>query len=168
MLTRIGLTLEDHSEGVRVYRNKFLRLRPLDVEVGRYPLFCTDLQPILVALLGVANGESRVVEGLYGPDRFQYVPQLQKMGAQMKIRGNSALVSGIRQYVNAEIRATDIRGGAAVVLAALSAEGKSHIQAIHHIDRGYENFEHKLQRLGADITRVGDLSQDECRTRDRH
>jgi UDP-N-acetylglucosamine 1-carboxyvinyltransferase len=153
VLSAMGLVLEKCSDGVRVYRERSARLRPLDVRTGRYPLFYTDLQPILTALLALAEGRSTVTETLYGSNRFQYVPQLRRMGAQIDTQDNAALISGVRLYEGAEVRATDIRAGAALTLAALSAEGRSVIHDIHHIDRGYENYEHKLRQLGASIVR---------------
>jgi UDP-N-acetylglucosamine 1-carboxyvinyltransferase len=135
VLGRIGLEFEKEADGLRIYCQKLSRLRPMNVNVGRYPLFYTDLQPILVALLGLADGESKVTEKLYGSNRFQYVSQLQNMGANIGVHNDTAVISGILNYKGARVWATDIRAGAALVLAALAAEGTSYVYDIHHIDQ---------------------------------
>lgn len=120
-----------------------------------YPGFPTDLQPLAGTLLSVASGTSYLTEAVW-ENRFQYIPELEKFGANIKIDGNTATFEGVKKLAAAKAECTDLRGGAAMVMAALMAEGTSEIHNLKHVDRGYENFEEKLRSLGADIKRVNE------------
>ena len=123
------------------------------VETGPHPQFPTDMQAQMVALLSVANGSSSVVENIF-ESRYRYVLEMHKMGARIKVDNNTAHIEGIRMLHGASVRAEDLRGGAALVLSALGAQGVSTVRDVHHIDRGYESMEKVLCTLGADIKRV--------------
>lgn len=129
-------------------------LKAVRVETAPHPGFPTDLQPILAAVLCHAEGESIIREQIF-ENRFGYINELKKLGAAIQIRDNCAIIKGSRQndWRGAKLAAADLRAGAALVLAALSAEGESEITGVHYIDRGYEDLVGKLRRLGADIKR---------------
>jgi len=118
-----------------------------------YPGYPTDLHPPIAVLLSVAEGISTVTEGVWDL-RFQYVDELKRMGANIKVEGRIALIEGVARLSGAPIKATDLRAGAAMVIAGLMAEGQTEVNDITYIDRGYEDFEGKLRSLGGDITRV--------------
>lgn len=129
-------------------------IKPVDIiRTSPYPGFPTDVQSILMSLLAVADGTSILVENIF-ENRFKYVDELARMGADIKVDGKMAVVKGVKRLTGANTVAMDLRGGAALVVAALCAEGKSEIDSIGHIERGYENLAENLRALGADITRV--------------
>ena len=128
-------------------------LRSVDVKTLPYPGFPTDLQSPMMALLTLAQGTSVVTETVF-ENRFMHVDELRRMGAQIKIEGHCAVVSGRERLMGAPVNATDLRGGAAMVLAGLSAQGKTQVGSIYHIDRGYWHFVEKLKNLGANIKRT--------------
>ncbi len=128
-------------------------LNAVEVQTLQYPGFPTDLQAAFVALLTQAQGVSVVHERVYD-DRLQYVGEIRKMGADIHVSGQTARISGPRRLQGARVRATDIRAGAALIIAGLSAEGTTEIGDIHHVNRGYEQFDAKLNGLGARITRI--------------
>ncbi|MBE7047973.1 MAG: UDP-N-acetylglucosamine 1-carboxyvinyltransferase [Ruminococcaceae bacterium] len=132
-------------EGVSTYEGVQIKTQP-------YPGFPTDMQPQIVALLSVAKGTSLVTEGVWD-NRFQYVSELHRMGANIRVDGKTAFVTGVDHLEGAPVRATDLRGGAGVVIAGLMAQGITEITELEHIDRGYENLVEKFQALGADIQR---------------
>ena len=115
-----------------------------------YPGFPTDMQPQITVVLGLSEGTSIVTESIF-ENRFKYVDELIRMGANIKVEGNTAIIDGVEKYTGAGIAAPDLRAGAALVLAALSAEGESIVDNIRYIQRGYEDFDIKLRSLGADI-----------------
>ena len=125
------------------------------VKTAAYPGFPTDCQAILTAALLRAEGESRIEETVF-EDRFHHVPELRKLGAKLEIHHNTVHISGVRTLSGAKLTARDLRGGAALVLAAMQAEGESHVTGLEHIDRGYERFAEKLRALGANIERCFD------------
>ncbi len=129
------------------------RLQPVDVATLPYPGVATDYKPLVVTLLSVAEGASIVTENLY-PGRFRYVDELRRMGADIRTEGHHAVVSGVPRLSGAQVRAPDIRAGAALVLAGLRADGETLIASAHHVDRGYEDLAGKLASLGADVARV--------------
>ncbi len=131
------------------------KLNALNIVTQPYPGFPTDLQAIAMALLTTADGISIITESLY-ENRFMHVSELAKMGAQIHQERNNALITGVKKLQGANLRATDLRAGAALVIAAMAAEGVSTVENLNHIDRGYEHFEQKLKALGADITRFDD------------
>lgn len=129
------------------------RLDALNFITQPYPGFPTDLQSLAMALLSTANGVSVVTESLY-ENRFMHISELWKMGANIRQSKNHAIIKGVEQLVGAQVQSTDLRAGAALVVAGLAASGVSTVGCLHHIDRGYEKFVEKLNALGADVKRV--------------
>ena len=127
--------------------------KPFSFSTGPYPLFPTDLQAQTMSLLTVCNGKSVVVENVF-ENRFTHVSSLIDMGADIKIKGKRASISGVNKLKGANVSANDLRGGAALVLAGLNAEGQTIVNNISHIERGYYDFDKKLNSLGADITKI--------------
>ena len=126
----------------------------LPVTTGPYPDFATDNQSLVCAILSLAKGESIINEKMHD-NRFMHVPELVRMGANIRLIDNThALIVGVDQLKGATVMASDLRGGAALVVAALAAEGYSTVQRVYHIDRGYYHLEDKLRSLGADIERI--------------
>ena len=122
---------------------------------GVHPGFPTDLQAQWIALMSIAKGSSIVTDSIYH-DRFAHVPELNRLGANIFLEKNSAIVKGVRKLKGAQVMSTDIRASASLVIAALMAEGRSEISRVYHIDRGYESIEQKFQSLGAEIYRESD------------
>jgi UDP-N-acetylglucosamine 1-carboxyvinyltransferase len=151
-LKEAGVKIEEHIEGVRVRSGGVPKA--VDIKTLPYPGFPTDMQAQLMALMTVANGTSVVTETVF-ENRFMHVDELKRMGANIKIEGRSAIVEGVASLTGCPVKATDLRAGAALILAGLAASGKTEIGCIHHIDRGYERVVEKFRGLGADITRVG-------------
>lgn len=131
------------------------RLQPVNIVTQPYPGFPTDLQSLAIAILSTANGVSIVTESLY-ENRFMQVPELCRMGADIHHERNHAIITGVKKLTGAHIKASDLRAGASLIIAALMADGYSEIENLHHIDRGYEDFESKFQKLGAEIVRYND------------
>lgn len=129
------------------------RLRPVDVTTLPYPGFPTDLQAQMTALMCVTPGISVITEKIY-PDRFMHLAELARMGAQLKLEGNSAIVQGRGSLKGAPVMASDLRASAALLLAGLAAEGTTEVTRIYHIDRGYERIDAKLRKLGAEVRRL--------------
>jgi len=128
------------------------RLSSTHIETMPYPDFPTDMQSVFVGLLSVSKGTSVVIENIF-ENRYKYVKEIQKMGGKISIEGRNAKITGVRKLKGTEVSATDLRGGAAAVVAALAAKGKTKVDNIEHILRGYENLDKKLNSLGAKITR---------------
>ena len=147
-LYEIGAVVEEYDDSVRVIGKDIIR--PTHVRTLPYPGFPTDMQPQMAVALALADGTSTVTENLF-ENRFKYVDELTKMGANIKVESNVAVFEGISGYTGAEINALDLRAGAALVVAGIAAEGYTTIESIHFIKRGYEMFEKKLQKLGAKI-----------------
>ena len=152
-LKEVGCQVEESDDAVRVAATR--RLSNTHVKTLPYPGFPTDMQPQITVLLGLANGTSIVTESIF-ESRFKYVDELTRMGAQIKVEGNTAIIDGVDHFTGTRIIAPDLRAGAALVIAALAAEGRSDIHDIRYIERGYEDFPEKLRALGADIRRVDD------------
>ncbi len=150
-LVEVGVTVKQNDDSVQVIADK--RLGSAIVKTLPYPGFPTDLQPLIATLLTVSDGTSSVTEAVWD-NRFQYIPELEKFGAKLKINGNTVTIDGIENLKGCKAESTDLRGGAAMVMAALMAEGCSEIGTLKYIDRGYEEFESKLTALGADIKRI--------------
>ena len=151
-LERAGAIIEEYDEAIRVTRTG--PMQPTNVKTMPHPGFPTDMQPLMTVLLSLAEGTSIITEGIW-ENRFRYVDELVRMGANIQVDGRVAVVEGVHELQSAPLRASDLRAGAALVVAALTANGKSEIEEIAHIERGYENIVDKLQALGADIRRVG-------------
>ena len=150
-LEEIGCQIETSDEAVRVTANK--RLLNTHVKTLPYPGFPTDMQPQFSTLLTLAEGTSIVTDDIFD-NRFRYVGELRKMGADISVDGKVAVIQGVGGLKGAPVIATDLRAGAAMVIAGLAAEGTTEIDNIFYIERGYENIDDKLRELGADITRV--------------
>jgi len=151
-LTTAGATVEVFDDGFRVVMNS--RPRAVDIVTLPYPGFPTDLQPQFIALNAIAEGSALVTENLFEA-RFRFVNELARLGADVRIDGHHAMVRGRAQLSGAPVEATDVRAGAGLVLAGLVADGVTTVTEVHHIDRGYAHLVEDLQRLGADIRRVG-------------
>ncbi len=130
-------------------------IKPANVKTLPYPGFPTDMQPQIVALLAAGKGTSVVTESVW-ESRFQHVDELRRMGADVTISGRNAIIKGVETLTGTTVRATDLRGGAGMVIAALMAKGETKITDIQYIDRGYEMMEEKFRNLGADITRINE------------
>lgn len=150
-LEECGVEVLEETDGVRVKAEG--RPRPVAVKTLPFPGFPTDLQPQMTSLLSLAQGTSIVTETMY-ENRFTHVPELQRMGASIRIEGRNAIIDGVKGLGGAKVMASDIRAGAALVLAGLAAEGVTEVLRIYHIDRGYESFEKKLRGVGAGIERL--------------
>ncbi|MBQ9926488.1 MAG: UDP-N-acetylglucosamine 1-carboxyvinyltransferase [Lachnospiraceae bacterium] len=150
-LMEIGCEVEESDDAVRVVAAK--PLTHTHVKTLPYPGFPTDMQPQITVALGLSKGTSIVTESIF-ENRFKYVDELTRMGANIKVEGNTAIIDGVSKYTGASITAPDLRAGAALVTAALAAEGISTIDDIKFIERGYEDFPQKLQSLGAQIEKV--------------
>jgi len=150
LLREAGATVETTLRGVAVSMDR--RPHAVDVATAVYPGFPTDLQAQIMALLAVSEGTGTVTETIYY-DRFTHVPELQRLGADIRLEGNAASVRGVPSLFGARVMSTDIRASAGLILAALVAEGSTAISRIYHIDRGYEAIEEKLRGAGADIRR---------------
>lgn len=151
-LRAAGAEIEEHPEGIRV-RGSGERPRPLGIHTSPFPGFPTDLQAQFMAMLTVASGTSVIREGIY-PDRFKHAFELLRLGADITVEDGTAVVRGVEKLKGAPVMATDLRASAALVLAGLIAEGKTLVDRIYHLDRGYERFEEKLAALGARIRRI--------------
>ena len=151
-LTTAGATVEVLDDGFRVVMDS--RPRAVDIVTLPYPGFPTDLQPQFIALNAIAEGSALVTENLFEA-RFRFVNELARLGADVRIDGHHAMVRGREQLSGAPVEATDVRAGAGLVLAGLVADGVTTVTEVHHIDRGYAHFVENLQRLGADIRRLG-------------
>ena len=150
-LVQAGATIERFEDGVRVDRTK--PILPVDIQTLPYPGFPTDMQAQFMALMAVAEGASMISENVF-ENRFMFADEIGRMGADIRIEGHHAYVKGGARLSGAPVKSTDLRGGAALVLAGLIADGETIISDIHHIDRGYENFCGKLQSVGAQVERV--------------
>ncbi len=152
-LQEIGCMLYEGDDSIRVVSTG--NLLPTTVKTMAYPGFPTDLQPQMTALLCAANGTSILTENVW-ENRFQYINELKRLGGNITVEGRVAVVEGVRQLMGAEVNATDLRAGAALVIAGLAAKGTTTIGNVKYIDRGYEKIEHKLRAIGADVKRVGE------------
>ena len=150
-LEEIGCIVEEFDDAVRVCANG--KLRRTNVKTLPYPGYPTDMQPQITVTLALAEGTSIVTESIF-ENRFKYADELTKMGASIKVEGNSAIINGVNKLSGARVSAPDLRAGAALVIAGLAAEGFTIVDDIVYIQRGYENFEQKLRSLGAEIEKV--------------
>jgi UDP-N-acetylglucosamine 1-carboxyvinyltransferase len=150
-LIEVGCQVEEFDDAVRVISNGVMN--HTQVTTLPYPGFPTDMQPQMSVLLGIAQGTSTVTESIF-ENRFKYVDELTRMGANIKVESNIAIIAGVEKYTGARVSAPDLRAGAALVIAGLAAEGITIVDDIYYIERGYEHFEEKLAGLGAQIERV--------------
>ncbi len=152
-LRKVGVTVEEYDESVHVYVEGPLMRTTLKTQP--HPGFPTDMQPQFSTLLTLAEGASIVTDDIFD-NRFRYVSELRRMGAEITVEGTTAMIQGVESLSGANVRASDLRAGAALVIAGMAASGTTVVENIFHIERGYENIETKLLGLGADIKRVTD------------
>lgn len=150
-LIEMGITVDELDDAVRVYTKK--RPTKANIKTQPYPGFPTDMQPQMAVLLSIAEGTSILTENVWD-NRFQYVNELKKLGAEIKIEGRSAIIEGVEKLYGSPLNSTDLRGGAAMIIAGLCADGITEVHCLEHVDRGYEKIEDKLRALGAKIERV--------------
>jgi len=150
-LDEMNVKVAEWEDSIRVMADE--PLKAVNVKTMAYPGFPTDLQPQIATLLAVCNGTSVLTENVW-ENRYQYMDELRKMGANVDIEGRKATIHGIKNFHGAAVTATDLRAGAAMILAALAAEGETVIDGVRYIDRGYEHVEDKFNAMGADITRI--------------
>ncbi|MGH9296328.1 MAG: UDP-N-acetylglucosamine 1-carboxyvinyltransferase, partial [Acidimicrobiales bacterium] len=150
-LGAIGVRCVPTSGGILASSNG--ELTSVDISTLPYPGVATDYKPALVALLSVASGVAIVSENVFA-GRFRYVDELQRMGARISTEGHHVVVRGVNRLSGARVRATDIRAGAALVIAGLVAEGETEVAGAEHVDRGYEDLAGRLRALGADVERL--------------
>ena len=148
-----GGTVEQLGDGIRVTANG--ATKPLSLSTAPFPAFPTDMQAQFMAMLALADGTSLLTETIF-ENRYMHVPELSRMGADIEVRGRSAVVRGVDHLVGAPVMATDLRASMSLVLAGLAARGETQVNRVYHLDRGYERLEEKLSAVGADIERVGD------------
>jgi len=147
-LMEMGCEVSEFDDAVRVVAKH--RMQPTKVKTLPYPGFPTDMQPQIAAALALADGTSIVTESIF-ENRFKYMDELARMGANVKVEGNIAVIDGVKRFTGAEVSAPDLRAGAALVMAGLAADGCSVVEDVEYIMRGYEDFEGKLRELGAEI-----------------
>jgi UDP-N-acetylglucosamine 1-carboxyvinyltransferase len=150
-LKEAGLTLVADADGIKVKGGG--KLKSVDVTTLPYPGFPTDLQAQMMVLMAVAEGVSIITETIF-ENRFMHAQELNRMGADIRLEGNRAVVRGVGQLSGAPVMASDLRASVALILAGLVAKGKTEISRVYHLDRGYEHIEQKLSKLGAHIERV--------------
>lgn len=152
-LSEMGLQYEFDSNGLFVVKSKIENMIGIQVTTMPYPGFPTDLQSPLMALMCLAKGNSEIKETIF-ENRFMHVPELNRMGANIIVEKNIAIIKGIKEFSAAKVMASDLRAGAALVLAALKSDGQTIVNRIYHIDRGYEYLEEKLRSIGGNISRI--------------
>ena len=148
-----GVEIIEEGNNLRVRSNG--RLKAVDIKTMPYPGFPTDMQAQFMALMTVAEGTSVFTETVF-ENRFMHADELRRMGANIKIDGRNAIVEGVSRLTGCKVKATDLRAGAALIVAALAAEGQTEITELQYIDRGYEDLIEKFQTIGADIVRISD------------
>jgi UDP-N-acetylglucosamine 1-carboxyvinyltransferase len=151
ILKNIGAKIKIKKDEIHITGNK--KIKCMNIKTAPYPGFPTDLQAQIMVLLCLANKKSLIKEDIF-ENRFMHVAELNRMGAQISINGNKAQVRGNVNFTAAELMATDLRASVSLILAALTSSGKSVINRIYHLDRGYENIEKKLKKVGAKIKRI--------------
>jgi len=152
-LTDAGLAVETVADGIRVSADG--AIRPLSLSTAPFPAFPTDMQAQFMAMLALAEGTSLLTETIF-ENRYMHVPELARMGADIEVRGRSAVVRGVKGLIGAPVMATDLRASMSLILAGLAAKGETQVHRVYHLDRGYERLEEKLQAVGADIERVSE------------
>lgn len=148
-----GMTIEQRRDAVFVSATD--GIGPLTLSTAPYPGFATDMQAQFMAMLCRANGTSVLTETIF-ENRYMHVPELARMGADITVKGRSAVVKGVDHLIGAPVMATDLRASMSLILAGLAADGETEVNRVYHLDRGYERLEEKLQAVGADIERLGD------------
>ncbi len=152
VLREAGVEVDAESRGLRIKRDRKQRLQPVDFTTEPFPGFPTDLQAQAMALLCFADGESHIRETIF-ENRFMHAPELARLGAQIAVHGNEAVVTGVERLVGAPVMATDLRASVSLVVAGLAAEGETTVNRVYHLDRGFEGLEAKFRACGARIER---------------
>jgi UDP-N-acetylglucosamine 1-carboxyvinyltransferase len=152
-LVEAGVSVTPTKDGVRVASDG--KLKPLTLSTAPYPGFATDMQAQFMAMLCMATGASVLTETIF-ENRYMHVPELARMGADIQVRGRTAVVRGVDKLVGAPVMATDLRASMSLILAGLAADGETSVGRVYHLDRGYERLEEKLSAVGADIERASD------------
>jgi UDP-N-acetylglucosamine 1-carboxyvinyltransferase len=148
-----GLTVQEHKRGIKVSGEG--ALNPLTLSTAPFPGFATDMQAQFMAMLTKADGASVLTETIF-ENRYMHVPELARMGADIQVKGRTAVVRGVDRLAGAPVMATDLRASMSLIIAGLAAEGETQVNRVYHLDRGYERLEEKLSAVGADIERVSD------------
>lgn len=151
VLREAGVEVDAQARGLRIRRNGG-RLAPVDFETAPFPGFPTDLQAQVMAMLCLADGQSRIRETIF-ENRFMHAPELARLGAQIAVHGNEAVVTGVERLIGAPVMATDLRASVSLVIAGLAAEGETIVNRVYHLDRGFERLEAKLTACGAQVAR---------------
>lgn len=151
-LREAGVEVDAEGRGLRIKRDPKQRLNAVDFDTAPFPGFPTDLQAQAMALMCVADGRSRIRETIF-ENRFMHAPELARLGAQIAVQGNEAIVTGVEKLIGAPVMATDLRASVSLVVAGLAAEGETVVNRVYHLDRGFENLEAKLAECGAQIER---------------
>jgi UDP-N-acetylglucosamine 1-carboxyvinyltransferase len=154
VLVQAGTTVTPTNEGIRIARNGS-GLMPVDVTTAPFPGFPTDLQAQLMALMTRAKGTSRITETIF-ENRFMHVQELARLGARIRLDGDTATIEGVERLKGAPVMATDLRASVSLVIAGLAAEGETTVNRVYHLDRGFEKLEEKLGACGAAISRISD------------
>jgi UDP-N-acetylglucosamine 1-carboxyvinyltransferase len=152
-LRESGMEIESDGDGVEVVGTR--RIRSVDIKTQPYPGFPTDMQAQFMVLMCLARGLSVISETIF-ENRFIHVSELQRMGADIRIQENAAIIQGVESLSGAPVMATDLRASASLILAGLAAEGVTEVSRVYHLDRGYEGLDKKLAKLGANIKRVNE------------
>lgn len=152
-LEEAGVTVEERGDALHVSAAN--GINPLELATAPYPGFATDMQAQFMALLALAEGTSVLTETIF-ENRYMHVPELARMGADIRVTGRTAVVRGVDKLIGAPVMATDLRASMSLILAGLAAEGETQVARVYHLDRGYERLEEKLSAVGADIERVSD------------
>mgnify|MGYP003324516579 CR=1 FL=1 len=150
ILKKIGAKIKVNRDKINIVGNK--KIKNLEIKTAPYPGFPTDLQAQMMALMSLANGNSQIKENIF-ENRFMHVPELNRLGAKIRVKKDVAFISGSRNFKGAQVMASDLRASVSLVLAALCAEGESEINRVYHLDRGYEKIENTLGKLGPTIKR---------------
>ena len=148
-----GANISSNENSISI--NKIDSISAVDVTTEVYPGFPTDLQAQWMAFMSIANGRSSIVDTVYH-DRFTHIPELIRLGADIRLNGNKAEINGVEKLIGAQVMSTDIRASAALILGAIIAEGETEISRVYHIDRGYDSIEKKFKSLGVDIVRINE------------
>ena len=151
VLKKMGVKIKVKKTKIEILKS--VNIKKINIATKPYPGFPTDLQAQLMVLMTRANGVSKIKENIF-ENRYMHVPELKRMGADIKIRGRTAIIKGTTKLTGAEVMATDLRASVSLVLAALVAENRTIINRIYHLDRGYESLEKKLKNCKADIKRI--------------
>jgi UDP-N-acetylglucosamine 1-carboxyvinyltransferase len=152
VIARTGATVNETSQGLRICRNG-AGIAPVDVETAPFPGFPTDLQAQFMALMTRAKGVSRITETIF-ENRFMHVQELARLGARIRLSGDTAIVEGVEELNGAPVMATDLRASVSLVIAALAAKGETTVNRVYHLDRGFERLEQKLSACGAQVERI--------------